>query len=275
MWLPPLTRHISPGLIVLLAVCVAGVGTACGKESQAPSDPFVELGYMRANQAYHLAKAYTPRDEVDARAVRLAMGLALMNYQPRTDDTIRRALVEFEALIAHGGDDEAAITARFFTARIWQMHAEPVDLRRARALYVALAKDHPGHRLAQYAWVKVGTMDLYLDHGPDAKTRIRRVEGYLDKLSDPAVRRSLRHVLGQACQVLIDDPARALIHYEAALADGLAKDNLLADVMLRAAECARRVGDSGKARGYLNTYLERYPRSHASQLAREILASLP
>jgi TolA-binding protein len=254
-------------------MCVCSLGLV-GKEDAA-ADPFVELGYMRANQAYHLAKAHVPLNAADARAAKLAMGLALMNYQPRTDETIKGALAAFEDLVATGVDDEATIAARYFIARIWQMHAEPADPRLARSLYLALARKHPTHRLAQYAWVKIGTMDLYLDHSPDAKARIRRVEGYLDKLSDPAVRRSLRHVLGQACQVLVDDPERALTHYEAALADGIAKDNLLADVMLRAAECARRVGDAGKARSYLNSYLERYPRSHASQLAREILASLP
>lgn len=230
---------------------------------------------MRANQAYRAAERTPTSDEAGERAVRLAKGLALMNYQPRTDQTIRRALEHFAVLIGSGHEDEAAIVARYFQARIWQMHAEPADPARARAMYVELAVRHPKHPLAQYAWVKVGTMDLYLERKPDAATRIRRVEGYLEKLSDPAVRRSLRHVLGQACQVLVDDPARALVHYEAALEDGLEKDNLRADVILRAAECARRVGKTDKARRYLSLYLERYPRSHATQVARELLGSLP
>ena len=274
MWHPLPRRQLGVRPIgVAVGMCVFALGLA-GKEDVA-TDPFVELGYMRANQAYHLAKAHTPLNAADARAAKLAVGLSLMNYQPRTDETIKGALAAFEDLVATGVEDEATIAAQYFIARIWQMHAEPADPRLARTHYLALARKHPTHRLAQYAWVKIGTMELYLEHSPDAKARIRTVEGYLDRLSDPAVRRSLRHVLGQACQVLIDDPERALTHYEAALADGIAKDNLLADVMLRAAECARRVGDVRKARDYLKGYLERYPRSHASQLAREILASLP
>lgn len=268
MWHPLPRRH--PFARRLCAV--AGL---CLGASVLSAEPFTELGYMRANQAYRAAANSVARDEAGERELRLAKGLALMNFQPRTDETIRRALGEFEALIASGPEDEATITARYFQARIWQMHAEPADPRRARALYVALAVRHPDHPLAQYAWVKVGTMDLYLERKPDAAERIRQVEGYLPKLTDPAVRRSLRHVLGQACQVLVDDPARALEHYEAALADGLSKDNLVADVMLRAAECARRVGRTETARRYLAGYVERYPRSHATQLAKEILGSLP
>ncbi len=269
---PLATRNPVRAWVVLAAVFAAG-GAAMASEKD--PDPFGELGLMRANQAFRIAEKAVSHDEVGARVMLLARGLAAMNYQPRTEQTIEGALRAFDDLIASGAEDEAAIVARYFQARIWQMHKEPADPRKARALYAALAVRHPDHPLAQYAWVKIGTMELYLDRKPEADARIRKVEGYLPKLTDPAVRRSLRHVLGQACQVLVDDPARALEHYEAALADGLAKDNLLADVLLRAAECARRVGRTEQARRYLTAYIERYPRSHATQVAHEILLSLP
>lgn len=269
----PLAPRPPPRWRILLAAGL-GLGGTMLAAAGGP-DPFDELGHMRANQAYLAADRAVSGDEAERRAMLLARGLASMNVQPRTEQTIDGALDDFEALIASGHEDEATIVARYFQARIWQMHKEPADLRKARALYAALAVRHPDHPLAQYAWVKIGTMELYLDRKPDADARIRKVEGYLPKLTDPAVRRSLRHVLGQACQVLVDDPARALEHYEAALADGIAKDNLLADVLLRAAECARRIGRTEQARRHLTHYLERYPRSHATQVAREILGTLP
>lgn len=256
-------------LLALLGLLVSFRPLAAGT---APA--FHDLGALRANQAFETL-SLPPAAPDDERATRLALGLALLNRQPRNDANLAEALGHFEALAAEDPADEAGIAARYFAARWWQVHAPQPDLGRARRAYLELAESAPQHPLAQYGLVKVGIMDLYTTTTLEPAERIQNVEALLPRLSHPAVRRSLRHVLGQACQVLVDDPARALGHYEAALADGLAKDNLHADVLLRAAETARRIGDAPKARALLENYVERYPRGHATRLAREILASLP
>jgi len=269
----PCLSRLTPGCARPLAVLLGSL-VSVSMAGAEPAEAFHDLGALRANQAYETLSV-PPAAPGDVRATRLGLGLALLNRQPRSEANLMEALRHFETLAAENPADEAGVAARYFAARWWQIHAPQPDLARARRAYLELAASAPEHPLAQYGLVKVGILDLYTATGPAPAERIQSVEALLPRLTHPAVRRNLRHVLGQACQVLVDDPERALGHYEAALADGLAKDNLHADVLLRAAETARRTGDARKARIFLEVYVERYPRSHAARLAREILASLP
>lgn len=258
-------------LAVCIGLSVAGSAPATADEATL-AEAFDLLTKFRSNEAFQIV-AGSPAG--DRRSQRLAGALALLTRQPFTTGNLAASREEFRRLAEENGDDEIGIASRFFEARVLQRHLTPPDRPAARRLYRQLFADHPAHVLAQYGLVKVVTMDLYVpEESLPPKERFARLEPLAVHFTHAGPARSFHQVMGQAGMMFGLGYDRALPHHEAAVALGFRKDNLHADVLIRAAECARLSGQPDKARRYYSQYLEEFPRYSGAALARRVLEAL-
>jgi len=215
----------------------------------------------------------------DAPNARLGQALTLLGTQPKTAGNIARAEDLLRALAAESPRSDPGLTARYFLARIAQLHAFTPDPDRAVEHYetlIALAPDHP---LAQLGTVKLIVLQL---HDPALTTALRREQSdsFAARamiLPDPAARRDAALALADVALRLDEDPRRALVLLQRADAEAcFAREATQANVWFQIMTLAHELGDNTLADATARRFLDRFLRDPRRMLVgRYLLVPAP
>ncbi|MFH1496829.1 MAG: hypothetical protein ABII82_03290 [Verrucomicrobiota bacterium] len=221
----------------------------------------------------HRAFAGQPAGDREAR---FGEAVTLLNLQPKTDGNLDRAAALFADIAANNPDDDLGVSARYFTARIAQVHRFTPDLNAALAGYRELAALDSPHPLAQRAVVQLALSELF-DPGlsiDDVRSRFQQLAARGERLTVPPVRRDFHLVMGDAALRFKLGHDVALAHLLAADRAGITRAITRRDTWLRIANLARLTGQDDIAADYYGRFLEKFPRDSRGLMVREHLASL-
>ena len=204
----------------------------------------------------------------------LGEALALLNAPPKTRTRLAEARRRFER-VAASPDRDLRVSARYYLARIAQVHAYEPDWPEARRLFTALLADFPDHPLAQLGAAKIALLDLYDPSLPEPiAERFDRLATLGAHLTDPPAKRDFHYVMGCAAIYHSLPDRLALDHLIASRDAGLTNDVNRANVFIRIAETARQLGEIELAREHYARFLEVVRRDVRARYARERLAEL-
>lgn len=257
----------------LLALALAPL--ALGAAAPSAPDPWEQASLGLFKDAHNAFATATAAD----RETRFGQAVTLINLQPKTEANLDRAAEILRSLAAPSAapaTDDLALSARYFLGRIAQVHRRPPNLAEAKRIYRELAELDTRHPLAQRAVVHLALIELFEPGLPVATVRelhesfARRA----DRLTDPAAIRDFNLVLGDAAIRFELGDAIALRHLAAADQAGIARSTTQADTLLRIAELARRIGDSGTATAYYRRFLDENRRDPRRLTVMDRLAAL-
>jgi len=263
-------------LAILCCTWVATVHAADDVRAGRLEEAFHDLTQYRFNRA---ELAFTDlaadpnwplrRDALFGRA------LALLNTQPQTQDKVRLAEALFAEVRSVSAADDLGIGARYFSARLHQVHFQPANVARAREELLALGNDHPGHYLGQLAWVRLAFIELFAPGEAEAK---RAVLARYEALSLPWIDEHLsavfHTVLGDATMVIFGDAVRATVHYRKVVQNPEVRELTLVDALVRIGETAHQAGVADVATDAYRQVLALSPRDPRAWFIRNRLAGL-
>lgn len=236
----------------------------------AADSPWDELRQLHFNDA---RTAFAASADSDPWAV-FGEALAHLNAQPKTRGHIEEARRLFTTL-ADSADTDLSIRARYFLGRIAQVHAYEPDPAAADRIYTDLLAAHPTHPFAQLAASKLALLRLYDPHATTpVATRFAELERYGAALTDKSARRDFHYVMGVAALFFKLPDERALDHLLASADAGMINDQNRANVYIRIAEIARRLGQRDVALRHYRLFLEAAPREVRTRYAAERVAEL-
>lgn len=261
--------------VVLATVGVTWAGAADAREVRL-AEAFADL------TQYRFTKAEIVFSELAAdaswsrwRDASYGQALALLNAQPRTADKIARAHGLLESVRAGGAADDLGLAARYFLARVQQVHLQPADPERARLELQSLAEEHPEHYLGQMAQIRLAFIELFAPGSPEEK---RAVFERYDRISLPWVDEHLRAVfhtvVGDAIMVVYQDTAWATRHYRYVTLVAAVRELTLVDALVRIGETARLAGVPDVARDAYEQLLTNSPRDPRAWLIQGHLEAL-
>ncbi len=160
-------KRLNPYLVwvaglMLTALSVSGAdGTVPDPQLDAA---WLDLATLKVSDAHAaFEKAYKKTGSQESA---YGLALSLLNLQPKTNGNLEAAQELLEGLAADGETDAAMINARYFLARIDQVHRKEVDPDAAVEAYRRLLEDYPEHPLAEKAVPKLATA-LLIQNLPD------------------------------------------------------------------------------------------------------------
>ncbi|MDB6095196.1 MAG: hypothetical protein JWM32_2758 [Verrucomicrobia bacterium] len=210
------------------------------------------------------------------RVARLGEAVTVLNLQPRTDERIGQARQMLEGLAAERANDEVDAFARFFLARLLELHVRPAEPTAARQIYGELLEQYPGHPLAERAAAQLVLIDAYADTSPgERQRRLTALEQLGPQLTTPSGRRDFYLNLGNAYIDFGLEPTRALDHLLVADRAGITHPVTQASTWIAIGELARATGQSALARDYYGRFLAGFPLDSRRTLIAQRLASLP
>ncbi len=209
-----------------------------------------------------------------SRESMLGEAVALLNLQPRTEQNIRQAAVQLEAVAAADGRDDLGLTARYVRARIDQLHLAQSQPDQAVEQYRALLRDAPArHPLAAQAAVKLALLTLYHPTDPRRPAeRLAELEQMTETVAQGAARRDLHLLLGRGYLFFDLEPARALFHLEAAWAARVVNRANRADTLLAIAQLSGKHGDPARTMEAYTQFLTENPHDDRAYGVRRWLA---
>jgi len=208
----------------------------------------------------------------ERREARFGEAITILNLQPRTDAHIGRSRRLLENLVAEHADDEVDVFARFFLARLLELHVQPAETAVARHLYRELVDAHPGDPLAERAAAQLVLIDAYADISPgERQRRLTALENLGPRLTTPAGRRDFYLNLGNACIDFGLGSDRALNYLLVADRAGITDPTTQANTWIAIGELARATGQIPLARTYYDRFLAAFPRdSRQTTIARRL-----
>lgn len=261
-----------PRLLLVLAVgasCLQGrtpASTASDEALQAAWQN-TSLGLFNAANAEFAA---LPGDEA-----RFGEAVTLLLRQPKTEANVNRAAQIFSALVAEAADDSLRLRARYYLARIAQVHRTPADPVTARRLFRELIDAHPGHPVAELATVKLAIIELYEPLPDDVRrTRVAEFGKAAAGMRSVSARRDLNLLLADTAQRFGYEPALTLDFLLAADRDGIVRQAERGHTWVRIGQLAEEAGRSEVARDYYTKFLASYIRDARRRMVKERLDGL-
>lgn len=257
--------------LAAMAVCMA---------SAKASDNSLEKGWeyldgFRFNEAHKSFTQGNGNSTGAGRERKLGEAVTLLNVQPRTEGNISKAAEMLQELTSTNTLDDVDTFARFFLARILEMHQTPRDFAKARAAYLDLFKLRPGAPVAEFAASKVVLIDLY-DNIPPAE--FERRLGELEKL-EPLFktslgRREFHSNIGMACAELSGPDRKIIEHLVAADKEGYTQWQTESVVWVLIGATAEKMGDKELAKQYYGKFVAKYKRDNRCYTILEKLKHL-
>ena len=267
----PLLNQISVlAALVLLTVFRTALAA---EESPAIEQAWEKASLLLTSEAYddfvQIRKAGKSPREAD-----FGVALMLLNKQPKTDGNLDKAAGLFEQ-ISESGDDDLAMLAGYFRARIEQVHRRTQNPGKAVELFTKLIERHPEHPFAQFAAVKRSMIDIYDDSPIESKRqRLAALEIAADGMTHPPAKRDMQLLIADSYVRLFQDDGQALKHLLEADAIGITRAKPRADVWLRIAELARLLGKNDVAAIYYRKFLKEFQRDNRHYTIEERLKEL-
>ncbi|HEY0864932.1 MAG TPA: hypothetical protein VGD97_12575 [Lacunisphaera sp.] len=246
---------------LLLPALLAGLAPASEDHPATLRDGWELTTLYRFNEAEAVFRALAAKDP--SRENRYALAISQLNRQPKSDRTVAEARALLTALVAEPAapDDEITQAARFYLARILQLHQSKPDLVAARSAYRELSRTPGGGFWAEAASVKWATLCLYeITSWSEKAGRLAETEQEISRLTNPTLQKDLHIILADGYEKFGVSLPAALRHLEAAWALGIERGIDQGDFLARMGELARRTGDRAKARGYFAEFLKRFRR---------------
>lgn len=270
--MPPIVLPMRRPLVFLSLTALVCVGRAAPAAELAPAwEAAGKLLFEDAMRAFDAAPA-------EARSTpegRFAQALLLLNDQPKTAANIEAAREILRGLAAERAGEELGLAARFFEARIVQVHQPKPDPKEAARLFRTLRESAPGSAWGQRALVRELMLRAY-EPMPLAEKRalLAGFEEAGAAMPDRDLRRVFHLSMGDAMLRVTGDEAGALRHFLAARELGILRPDLQAWVVIRVASMAARAGDRETALRHYREFLAEYPRDLRVALVRERIAAL-
>lgn len=198
------------------------------------------------------------------------LALCLLNLQPKTTGNIDRAQGLLQELATDGDTDATKINARYFLARIDQVHRNEVDRGAAIEAYRRLLEDFPDQSLAEKAVPKLASALLIQDLPDEVwESHFDEVSAHYDRLTIQSIRAATELVMIEALLRIKTDHARALPLLVNLLdTNPDLRADLRRDFVVQAIDSARALGKDRIAETYAIIFLEDYaydPRAGAIQ----------
>lgn len=259
----PLSRLISQTatkpLLAAILLSVAGAqGQSPGPDLQPHWKEASKLLIREANNGFTDA---AKRDSQN-RESRFGKAITLLELQPKTRSNVELAADLLDELAAEVPADKITIPARYYRARIEQVHRFEPDPAKAQEMFTALYRDHPEHPLAQAGLVKAATIDIYTsERDPQALAlELAEYRTLAATLTFPPAKRDLYLGLAAAEARYFGESERSLNDLLAADRIGIVQSQARASTWVRIAEVARKTGRTDIARRYYEMFLEKFPR---------------
>lgn len=228
-----------------------------------------------ANKAFRAAGP-----EATERERALGAAISLLNVQPRTTGNLVQARKELERLSSKESNDEVAIFAQYFLARLHAHYESPgASPAEAKRLYRELLTNHAGNPIAEYAASALVLMELYENIQPaERATRFATLEELAPGLKTSSGRRDFHLTMGYA---YIDfqtehSNTKAMEHLIAADAEGITRWQAESEAWIAIGELAKAEGRTDTAATYYGKFLAKYKRDnrhYSIQKRLEALAS--
>lgn len=221
-------------------------------------DAWQDLATLKVPDAYSAFEEAYKATESQESAYGLA--LCLLNTQPKTTGNIEKARRLLEGLADEGETDASKINARYFLARIDQVHQTETDREAAIEAYRSLLKDFPDHSLAEKAVSKLASA-LLIQHLPDDmwEAHYDEISAHLDRLTIQSNRAATELVMIEALLRIKTDHVRALpLLVDLLDTNPELRADLRRDFVIQAIESARALGEDVLAEKYASTFLEDY-----------------
>jgi tetratricopeptide (TPR) repeat protein len=188
------------------------------------------------------------------------LALSLLNLQPKTNRNIERAQELLRGLAARGKTDDIVINARYFLARIDQVHLAQVDPEAAIEAYRRLLEDFPDQPLAEKAVPKLASILLIRDLPNDEwEVHFDEVSALLDQLTISSNRAATQLVLIEALLRIKTDHIRALpILVDLLDSNPELRADLRRDFVVQAIDSARALGEDRIAADFAARFLKDY-----------------
>jgi hypothetical protein len=208
-----------------------------------------------------------------SREARLGLAIVQLNRPPIMPSSLAEAQRQFTELA--GGDDTIGHAARYFLARLQQMHPMTPDPAAAARAYEQLVATGADDTWCRLALVKLAILRLTVRPAAgDVATRLAAVEPLLTRTVDPATRHDLHLVLAEARLNHEIYDATTLSHLRAALATTTASDTMRADMLIQIARVATLLGDRATAQEHYERFLHDYPKERRCYTVSMALAHL-
>jgi hypothetical protein len=276
--------HFCPTVVLSAIAVLFSLWSRAAGDADAPSgrQAWQEASLGLFNSAHRAFAAEAP----SSREARFGEAITLLNVQPKTNANLNRAAALFDELadsVPASGADDIAISARYFLARIPQVHRSPpvpVEARRRFEQLIAATGGLDGnvsvHPLAQRALVEIAIIDLYSAALPenDLRVRITALAARGAALTDTDARRDLHFTLGDAALRFRLGDELALEHLLAADAAGFSRLTVQASTWVCIAGIAHRTGRHDVAVTYYTKFLDTFVRDSRRRLVEERLATL-
>ncbi len=207
----------------------------------------------------------------DSREARLGAAIAQINRSPITATSLAGARRQLEALFVT--DDEIAHAARYFLARLHQLHPiapDPAAAARQFETLVATGADDVWCRLAL---VKLAILQLTTLPAPGGfEARLATVTSCFTRTADAGAQRDLHLVVAEVRlhHQRYDSGTRA--HLQAALAAPALNDDIRADLLIQIARISEILGETETSRSYYQRFLREFPRDRRQSTVELILA---
>jgi tetratricopeptide (TPR) repeat protein len=244
-------------------------------EQTAPFAPAWEQAasylFNDANRAFREAK---DNPAVDERERQFGEAVTLLNIQPRKQENIARARTMLEALAGGQPPDALGNLARFFAARICEVHQDPPDREKAAALYRQVLEARSGNPVVELAAARLVLIEAAAAGNRDERLqRLAGMEPLAALLITPQGRREFHTRLGSA-YLAEGDLAPGIAHLVRADKEGFTWPQAEGNTWLAIAEAARLKGDAPLAAAYYRKFLGKYQRDvrcyTAAQRLKEI-----
>lgn len=195
------------------------------------------------------------------RERKLGEAITRLNRQPRTKGNLDGALAQFNELIEENPTDHIGASAKYYAGRIWEMFLDPIDLKKARSIYLELVEANLGHAIGELAAGQIALIDIYQDiTEAEALERVKELEKLESYLQTPLGRRHFHSSVGLS---LIDrkiNTREALRHLVAAEAIGIERRQLEIEVLIALGELNILFDQPSEALLYFEKYLTKYRR---------------
>lgn len=268
-------RRLAPA--TALALFVLGPALAVGLAGDDARSMEKVAAAWRAEAGHQFRRAHEQFQRAgESREARFGRAVTLLNVQPKTRDNIEAAAEAFRALHAQTPDDEVGVAARYFLARVEQMHRYQPKPDRAMAHFAALFAEHPNHFYGQLALVKWGMLRLYdpANTEADRADLLDELEAKGRRLNHEDARRSFHMMMADAICRFERSDERAMEHLLVVDELGVMTRTAEADLYVRIGELARLAGRLDLARRYYRRMLERFPRDTRGYMVRERLEQM-
>lgn len=208
-----------------------------------------------------------------SREARLGLAIVQLNRPPIMPSSLAEAERQFTELA--GGNDSIGHAARYFLARLQQMHPMTPDPAAAARAYEQLVATGADDTWCRLALVKLAILRLTVLPAPgDTAARLAAVEPLLARTADPATRRDLHLVLAEARLNHEIYDATTLGHLRATLATTAESDTMRADLLIQIARLATLLGDRAMAQEHYERFLHDYPKERRCYTVSTALAHL-